>query len=193
LIKSTVLAISFASIALIGTWGSVQWVPLWVDQLTGGTQPRAKATVQIVSSIGAILGCLIGPVVGGILGRRPAYFGLCLSSLISCGVLFRILNSYDTVFLLLVFLVGGATAAFYGWLPLYLPELFPTRARATGQGISFNSGRIFAAMGALGMGQLMKFYEGSYARAGATISLVYLLGLVLIWFAPETKGKSLPE
>jgi hypothetical protein len=39
----------------------------------------------------------------------------------------------------------------------------------------------------------MQFFEGSYAKAGTTISLIYLLGLVLIWFAPETKGQPLPE
>jgi len=89
--------------------------------------------------------------------------------------------------------VGFFTAAFYGWLPLYLPELFPTRVRATGQGLSFNFGRIFAAFGALGTGQLMGFFGGSYPRACATITLVYLVGMVLIWLAPETKGKPLPD
>jgi hypothetical protein len=43
------------------------------------------------------------------------------------------------------------------------------------------------------MGQLLSFYEGSYARAGASITLVYAVGLVVIWFGPETKGKPLPE
>ena len=46
------------------------------------------------------------------------------------------------------------TAAFYGWMPLYLPELFPTRVRATGQGLCFNFGRVVAAVGALYMGEI---------------------------------------
>jgi hypothetical protein len=78
-------------------------------------------------------------------------------------------------------------------LPLYLPELFPTRVRATGQGLCYNFGRIIAAAGALQMGRLLQLYKGSYARAGATITLIYALGLVLIWFAPETKDKPLPD
>lgn len=191
--KTTVLAISFASIALIGTWGSVQWVTLWADQMTGGTMPTAKATTQIVSALGAIIGCIIGPLVGGMIGRRPTYFLMCLLSLGFCAYLFRFVDAYNTQFLVLVFLVGGITASFYGWLPLYLPELFPTRVRATGQGLSFNFGRILAAVGALQMGNLMQHYGGSYARAGATISLIYALGLVLIWLAPETRGKPLPD
>ena len=46
-VKNTLLAISFASIALIGTWGSVQWLPLWADQLTGGTMQAAKAKKRV--------------------------------------------------------------------------------------------------------------------------------------------------
>ncbi len=193
LFKTTMLAITFASIALIGTWGSVQWLPLWGDQMAGSTMPTAKAFTQIASALGAILGCIVGALVGGRFGRRPAYFLLCLGSLISCGYLFRSVNEYGNLFLGMVFMVGGLTAAFYGWLPLYLPELFPTRVRATAQGLAFNFGRILAAVGALQMGNLMGHFHGSYAQAGAVITLVYVLGLFLIWLAPETRGKPLPE
>ena len=96
-------------------------------------------------------------------------------------------------FLLTVGLVGMCTASFYGWLPQYLPELFPTRVRATGQGLAFNFGRILAALGAWQMGSVMAFFDKSYAKAGAAIVFVYLIGMVLIWFAPETKDKPLPE
>ena len=58
----------------------------------------------------------------------------------------------DGWFLAVVALVGALTASFYGWLPLYLPELFPTRVRATGQGFAYNAGRFIAAGGALSTG-----------------------------------------
>jgi len=193
LLTTTLLAIAFAAVALIGTWGSVQWIPIWVDQLTGGRAPEAKAWAQICSAGGAIVGCMIGPLVGAWLGRRPAYFGLCLASLLACGCLFRCFDGYSNMLLFMVFIVGGVTAAFYGWLPLYLPELFPTRVRATGQGLSFNSGRIVAAVGAVYAGELVKHYGGDYARMGSVITLIYLLGMLIIWLAPETKGQPLPE
>lgn len=193
LLTTTILAISFASVALIGTWGSVQWAPLWADKMTAGKVPDAKAMTQFISSIGAIIGCVIGPVLGGIIGRRPTYFALCLGSLLSCGFLFRGIDEYGALFLLTIGVVGAFTASFYGWLPLYLPELFPTRVRATGQGLSFNFGRILAAVGALQQGELMKLYDGSYAKAGAIVTLIYAVGMVLIWLAPETKGKPLPD
>jgi MFS family permease len=193
LFTRTLLGIALASVALIGTWGSVQWLPLWADQMTGGRAPAAKALTQILTSAGAMGGCLVGALVAGRIGRRPAYFALCLLSLLFCGGLFRCLHTYDAAFLILVTLVGAATAAFYGWLPLYLPELFSTRVRATGQGLCYNSGRILAAVGALAQGKLVAAYAGSYAKAGASLTLIYLVGLALIWLAPETKDQPLPE
>ena len=191
--KTTILGIIFASVVLIGTWASVQWLPAWADQLTGGKVHNAKGLTQALIAAGAVTGCFIGPWIGGRMGRRPAYFILCLSSLVACNYMFRFVDAYGGEFLLLSYLAGLTTASFFGWLPLYLPELFPTRVRATGQGLCYNTGRIFAAVGAIQMGWLMEQYGGSYARAGATITLIYLLGMVVIWFAPETKGKPLPE
>src|SRR5207247_9227373 len=108
----------------------------------------------------------------------------CVLLLLLCGCLFRFVGEYSAAFLILVTVIGAVTAAFYGWLPLYLPELFPTRVRATGQGLCFNFGRILAAAGALAQGQLVSTYGGSYAKAGATVTLIYVLGMALIWLAP---------
>ncbi|MBL9215437.1 MAG: MFS transporter [Opitutaceae bacterium] len=193
ILRPTLLAILLTGVALIGTWGSVQWLPLWADQMAGPDAPKAKAYTQALSAVGSVVGCLAGAWLGGLLGRRPAYFLLCFGSLASCAWLFRGIDAYGSAFLALTFAVGAITAAFYGWLPLYLPELFPTRVRATAQGVAFNAGRIFAAIGALQMGALMQTFDGSYARAGAVISLVYVAGLALIWLVPETKGRPLPE
>ena len=191
--KTTLLAIGVASVALIGTWGSVQWMPLWADQMAGKALPHAKGITMFAQSIGAVGGCFVGPWIGSRAGRRPAYFALCVASLVSCSVVFRQVSSFGAGFIVGAFVVGAATAAFYGWLPLYLPELFPTRARATGQGLSYNAGRVLAALGALTQGQLVAHYQGSYARAGAVVTLIYLAGMGLIWLGRETKGQPLPE
>ncbi len=243
--KTTIFAIIFAGIPLIGTWAAVSgWTPLWVEQirqveiahekyltpeqweqvqqqdtmdervtLISGDEDKnlpgllseaewknvtdaaspAKGWVQVALSIGAIIGCFIAPVVGGVMGRRPVYFGLCILSLVSCFYFYRYVDTFGLWYLFVTLIVGGVTAAFYGWLPLYLPELFPTRVRATGQGLSFNFGRILASCGALYMGQLVRILGGDYAQACGNVTLIYVLGMILIWFAPETKGKPLPE
>jgi len=102
-----------------------------------------------------------------------------------------------------VFVAGGITAAFYGWFPLYLPELFPTSIRATSQGFAFNFGRVLSAVGTLQVAALTTYFARdidptrveieAFPKAGATLAGIYLIGLVIIWLGPETKGKPLPE
>jgi MFS transporter, SHS family, sialic acid transporter len=194
LLKHTIMGVLLAGVALIGTWGSVQWIPAWVDKSLMPGDPYAKAYAQFFSAAGAILGCLIAPIVGNILGRRTTYFLMCLASLAACGVLFGTQTQYNNQFLGIVFAVGCITASFYGWLPLYLPELFPTRVRATGQGVSFNGARVLAA-GAAQMGGILmtNVYAGSFPKTGLTVVMIYVVGMGIIWLAPETKGQSLPE
>jgi hypothetical protein len=99
---------------------------------------------------------------------------------------------YGSLFLPTVYVAGAITAAFYGFFPLYLPELFPTAVRATAQGFAYNFGRVIAAIGGLQTATLIAFFNGSFAMAGSTMAAIYLVGMVLIWFGPETKGKELP-
>jgi SHS family sialic acid transporter-like MFS transporter len=188
LARVMILAICFASVALLGTWGAVQKVSPWVGGMQHKT-PRAMGLTVMYSGYGAIVGCLIAPLLAAALNRRMAYFLLCLGSFITCEAMFWGFHDYTNGLLVMVFIVGGISAAFYGWLPLYLPELFPTRVRATAQGIAFNFGRILAGFGVIWGGTI----GGSYARMGTYVSLIYVVGMVLIWFSPETKGKPLPE
>ncbi len=202
------LAAGLAGVALLGTWGSTQWAPTWADQLTSSNvNLHAREHTQIWLAIGAIVGTIVGALMGDRLGRRPTYCLLCIFSLASVLVLFQN-REYGTRLLLGAFLAGACTASFYGWLPLYLPELFRTSVRATGQGFSFNFGRILAAVGALQTGQLMGMFSESktvgweplsltfqagYPLACSSMCLVYLVGVVLIWLAPETRGRPLPD
>ena len=106
---------------------------------------------------------------------------------------FRGHDSFGTSFLIAAFFAGGITASFYGFFPLYFPELFPTAVRATGQGFAFNFGRIIAAVGGLQTSNLLKYFDDSMSKAGSLLACIYLIGVVIIWFGPETKGQSLPD
>jgi MFS transporter, SHS family, sialic acid transporter len=192
-LRRMLLGATLSGIALLGTWASIQWAPQWADQLAGGKDPNAKAFTQFSSALGAVIGSLAGALLAGRFGRRLAYAFLCLGSLATSLIFFGTNDSVDARFLITVFLAGGFTASFYGWLPLYLPELFRTRVRATGQGFSFNFGRILAAIGTLQTGALMKQFDGSYPKACSMMSLIYIVGLMVIWLAPETRGKALPD
>ena len=190
-----VLAACLSGVALLGTWGSTQQAPIFAWNLAGKTGQANKYT-QIWTAFGAVVGTPLAAFLAHGIGRRLAYSLLCLGSLLIIPIFFLTCGAYDGRLLFLGFLMGAVTASFYGWLPLYLPELFPTSVRATGQGFGFNFGRILAAMGVLQLGNIQKLmqpYEWGLAQVCASLSAVYLVGLVLIWFAPETKGRPLPE
>lgn len=190
-LRRMLLGAGLSAVALLGTWGGFMWIYPWVQKLT--TDPDAAPTTQVSSSLGAAFGCVAGALLGGRYGRRPVYAGLCVLSLLSLLGMFNLNDSYGWVFVLSAGVTGAVTASFYGWLPLYLPELFPTKVRATGQGFGFNFGRILAAIGALQTGSLMTLFGNDYAKACSIAAGVYVAGLVLICLAPETKGKPLPE
>jgi MFS family permease len=119
------------------------------------------------------------------------YFLISLAAtLMTCGI-FVFLKPLQPVFLPAIFVQGFIATVFFGWLPLYLPELFPTRVRATGTGVSYNFGRVASAAGVLGAGALMQWFGGDYARVGTITSLIYAFGMLVILFAPDTTGKKL--
>lgn len=196
-----------SGVALIGTWASIQRAPSWANDLAkqaaeqqqltkeqvDAARSSARAQAQIFSGLGAIVGTIAGALLGNVIGRRPTFALLCLGSFISSVVFFQLNTSFGPLFLATVSVAGGLTASFYGWLPLYLPELFRTNIRATAQGFSFNFGRILAAVAALQTGNLIGLFKGGLPVACSVMSTVYILGMIVIWLGPETKDQPLPE
>lgn len=164
------------------------------------THANAKEYVLIWLSAGAVVGTIIAAYLGDWLGRRITYFLLCILSFVSVMILFHGNREYGPWLLASAFLAGTCTASFYGWLPLYLPELFSTGVRATGQGFAFNFGRVIAAVGTLQIGSFVNSFtsvtkvgpielQPGYPTACSILALIYVFGMIIIWFAPETKGK----
>jgi MFS family permease len=187
------LGAGLAGVALLGTWGSIQWAPRWAFQLEPDPTKFSREYTQISSALGAIVFPILVGVAAGRFGRRITYAALCVGSILSCLLLYQGNDRFDGFFLFSIFLAGGITAGFYGFFPLYLPELFPTVVRATGQGFAYNFGRILAAVGGLQTATLMGFFGGSFPMAGSVLTVFYAVGLVIIWLGPETLGKQLPE
>jgi MFS transporter, SHS family, sialic acid transporter len=193
ILRRMLLGAGLAGVALLGTWGSVQWAPKWASELAGEAHPFAKEYTQISIGAAAIISTILAALMGGWLGRRVTYMLLCAGT-IGAALLFYLTNQeFGAAFLVTAFLLGGVSASFYGFFPLYFPELFPTRVRATGQGFAFNFGRIVAAVGSLQTATLIGFFDGDFPKAGSVMCAIYLIGIALVWLGPETKGKPLPE
>jgi SHS family sialic acid transporter-like MFS transporter len=193
LLRLTLIGIVIGAIPLIGAWGASKWMIPWADKLGGAAHPGYKATVQGYWAVGAILGSFFGGHLANLMGRRTTYFLISLGSVIlTCGT-FLLLKPLESAFLPVVFVQGFVSTLFFGWLPLYLPELFPTRVRATGSGVAYNSGRFVSAAGVLASGTVMAWSGGDYAKVGVITGLVYALGMIVIWWAPDTTGKPLED
>ncbi len=191
LLRATIIGILLGSIPLIGAWAASKWMIPWADKIGGSAQPGYKATTQGWWAVGAILGSFFGSHVAHWLGRRTSYFAISLGSvLLTCGI-FAFSRPLAPAFLPLVLAQGFVTTLFFGWLPLCLPELFPTHVRATGTGIAYNTGRFASAAGVFLAGALMAWSGGDYAKVGVITGLVYALGMVVVWWAPNTTDKSL--
>ena len=124
-------------------------------------------------------------------GRKPtamAFYAMCL-------ILTPIVYLWvqDIHLLLLVFAVYGFfIQGIFSWTSIWLPELFPTRMRATAASFIFNAPRFISAVAPLIAGTLIVGL-GGYGKAATIIGMFYVLGLVAVPFLPETKGMPLPE
>src|SRR6185295_8829965 len=103
------------------------------------------------------------------------------------------LEPTEASFYLCVSVLGFVSGIYFGWLPLCLPELFPTRVRSTGAGVGFNFGRIVTAVTLFAAGALMQYFAGDYPRIGRVTSLLFVAGMIGIWFAPDTGAKELAD
>jgi MFS family permease len=125
------------------------------------------------------------------IGRRWSYFLMAIGCMAANLLMFTQIATIADLLLFApiygFFVVGG-----FGTFAVYLPELFPTRNRATGQGFCWNAARIVTAVGPVATGAIVNAF-GSAPAAGATLTAIYLVGLIAIWFGPETRGVPLQD
>ena len=172
--------------------------------------PILKSMTVVARSLPGSVSSLLGGALAFWLGRKRTYFLFCVGALVCTQFLFRVDNPVDsqvlftismferelkiTEFLGWMFGLGFFSGFFFGWLPLCLPEMFPTRVRATGAGVSFNWGRILTAFGVLLSAVALKqMFQGEYEMVGQITGLIYAVGLVVIFFAPDTRDSSMDE
>jgi SHS family sialic acid transporter-like MFS transporter len=205
LLGRTLLGIGLGAIPVIGTAANGNWLVPWSDQAAqqqvevAGERgesaekkvgdPRSKAVTQIVRSGGGIFGSLLGGFIAAVLGRRLSYFLISLLALFTSTYIFTRLDPLDPAFPYWTFILGFISIVYFGWLPLFLPELFPTRVRATGSGVSFNTGRVVSGVVVLSAGFLLDLLGGEYPRVGFATGLIYAVGMFLIWLAPRRAGR----
>ena len=191
--RATLVGSALAFVAVFGLWGATNWTPALIHELLRPRGLHPDEVARMVSyavmalNVGAIAGYLSFPPLAERIGRRGAFAIMMAGSAAMLPATFLAPHSYSSVMWLLP-LMGFFTNGIFSGFPVYLPEIFPTRIRATGAGFCFNAGRVLAAGGPFLTGYLVTRL-GTFARAASSVALIYLVGLVALLFARETKGQ----
>ena len=191
--RRLVLAFLMSLTTTLAWWGISSWVPPYIASVAAKANlpgPQWASYAGMAYNFGAILGYAALGFLADRFGRKPVVMFFFAASLFMTPVLFLWTKDLNLL------LVAAAVNAFftlgqYSWMPVWLPELFPTRSRATGIAFTFNAPGFIAFLGPLFAGALIVQF-GGYSDAALLISCIYVLGFCVAPFLPETKGKPLP-
>jgi MFS family permease len=192
--KVTLIASVMSLVTTVAWWGISTWVPDYVGQVAaeqGHSASSWSSDAGMIYNAGAIVGYIGLGFLADRIGRRWTtllYFAL---SLALTPLLF--LGPKNMALLIPIIIFNGMfTLGQYTWMPVWLPELYPTRLRATGVSFVFNAARFIACLGPLLAGAIIT-HLGGYGTAATAFGCIYLLGIAFCFFLPETKGKPLPQ
>jgi MFS family permease len=201
-----------ATTGIIGLWGIGEYA---VDiqknifkshyvaaGLSGGELSKAIGDsityANILQQAGGALGMWLFVLMASHWGRRPAFaIGFIAAGTVTALVYWRMASPLDAYWMMP--LMGMCQLGIFAGFSIYLPELFPGRLRGTGTSFCYNIGRFAAAAGSFGSAALATGLYGEYGSplserySAMTMCIIFFLGLMILPFAPETRGKPLPE
>lgn len=208
--RNTLVGMTLGFSGVVGLWGIGFFSPELTDpvfrkyfaaQGLTGQELNGKVTIWkgitfLIQNIGAFFGIYAFSIVTHYTGRRIAFAIAFVIAMLSTALTFMYLDSFTDVYWMIP-LMGFCQLSLFGGYAIYLPELFPTRLRSTGTSFCYNVGRLFAAAGpsVLGLLTTKVFYDRPepFRYAAVAMCSVFAVGLLALPFAPETKGKPLPE
>jgi MFS family permease len=208
--KNALLGMLLACAGVIGLWGigffaidlqrSVLKKTFEAQGLSGqelaGRLTIWSGVAMMMIQVGAFAGMMLAARVCQWLGRKPFFAIAFTAAMLSTAMVFRYLDDITDIWWMLP-IMGFCQLSLFAGYAIYFPELFPTRLRSTGTSFCYNVGRFVAASGPFLLGQLSSTVFAGSAEpmrpAGLAMCLVFLLGLAVLPFLPETKGQPLPE
>jgi MFS family permease len=207
--RNAFIGMLLACTGVIGLWGIGFFTPEFVrsvisKSLIAQGVPAAQIPPKVdlwaslslfVLQIGAFSGMLTFTWVAQRFGRRPALALAFITAMLSTASTFLFLRELKDFWM--IFVMGFFQLAPFAIYAIYLPELFPTSLRSTGTSFCYNVGRFVAASGPFALGHLTSkvfHHQPEPLRyAGVTMCAIFLLGLLVLPFAPETRNQPLPE
>ena len=187
-------------VSIVGLWAGSVYVPTSVREIALREGRTAADAIRLASygtmllSVGTILGCVVLPPLAESLGRRVTlglYVAVMFFSIaVGFGYVFYLPHALAPFMAVLFFLgVGGANFAMY---TLWLPEQYSTECRASAFAFTTSVGR-FAGAGITFLVGAGVAHFHTIGTPVALTSVAFLIGLLLLPFGEETRGKALPN
>jgi MFS family permease len=213
--KSAIFGMILSVAGVIGLWGIGFFSPELVGPVIerslhalnlpaseiAGEKAKWIGINSIVQNIGAFIGMVLMTKLAQRTGRKPAFAIAFIAALAGTIFFFRCFNGKGDIWMSGV--MGACQLALFAGFAIYLPELFPTRLRSTGTSFCYNVGRFVAAFGILQTASIKAWASvgattpeakiDAFRNAATYMSVIFLLGLVALFFLPETKGRPMPE
>ncbi|MEY4941634.1 MAG: putative niacin/nicotinamide transporter NaiP, partial [Verrucomicrobiota bacterium] len=199
--RNLLVGVALGLAGMAGLWGIGFFSPELISTALKGEPQKVVDVVRgygtALQDVGAFLGILAFTAVATMFGRRLAFLMAFIMCLVTTIFVFNNLRSGTDAYWMLP-LMGFAQLSVFGGYAIYFPELFPTRLRGTGVGFCYNTVRYLAAA----FPPLLMFLNRYLVERGAAepfrtaatiLSFIFVLGIVALIWAPETKGKPLPE
>lgn len=216
--RNAIVGILMGLAGITGLWGSAFWLPDLVCSVT----PKENrdwyiSMAMLLFNGGAAVGTYAFAALMSRISRRMAFalaFGVAIVVIMA---VFGFMTRPGHIWWMAP-LLGVGTLSLLGGYSIYFPELFPTRLRSTGTGLCYNTGRYLSALGPMMTGILTSAFaahaselQGGFAMskfsilsslggmdhslryAAIVVASVYIVGLLALPFAPETKDRPLPE
>jgi MFS family permease len=202
--RNTIAGVLLAVAGVGGLWGVAFWLKDLLDiaflplNLTPDQRSNYGTLAFLAQQVGAFFGIVAYALLSERVGRRPSLFLFFVLAFGAVQGTFWFVNSFATA-MIWAPILGFCTLAPFCAYCLYFPELYPTRVRATGVGFCYNGARVFAAVAPVALGSLAGRFAAQHGAtvgfrmAASIVACVYGIGLIGLIFAPETRGKPLPE
>jgi predicted MFS family arabinose efflux permease len=192
--RNTIVGVFLGVSGMIGLWGIGFFSPELISTaLAGAPQAevdRVRGWGTALQDVGSFLGMMVFTLAASLLSRRLAFLGAFILSMGVTMFVFQSLRTASDAYWMLP-MMGFAQLSIFAGYSIYFPELFPTRLRGTGVGFCYNTVRYLAAPAPILFGYLATMM--SFRTAAVMMSTIYLAGIVALIWAPETKGRPLPE
>ena len=191
--RRVILAFVMSLATTFAFWGTGAWIPPFVAAAAakaGLNGQQWASYAGMANTAASVIGFIAFGFLADAFGRKPVMIFYVIAAFLTVPLMFVWAHDLP-VMLVAAALSGVFVIGQFTWMAAWLPELFPTRMRATAAGFIFNMPRLIAWIGPIISGWIIANL-GGFSNAAMTIVMIYIFSFVAALFLPETKGKPLP-